>query len=367
MFEKLAFLKHDFIGNPLYDWAAALTMALLIVLAVLGLKWLLKSKVGRAMGHVENKFARIVYKVLAATRFTLVLLFAISFSFHYLQFPQRVENLVRGVTVFSAFIQLGLWLTAALYAAVESTQKSSRYQASPGAMTNVAAFRFLGAMVVWTLLLLFTLDNLGVNISALVAGLGVGGIAVGLAVQNILGDLFASISIVVDKPFVLGDFIVVETLSGTVESIGLKTTRIRSLSGEQIVFSNNKLLGLEIRNYKRMRERRILFQFGVTYQTPPEQLEQLPTMVKNIIENIEVLRFDRAHFCNFGDSAYEFEVVYWVKKADYIAYMDAHQQINLAMVRLFAKEGIDFAYPTRTLFIEGQEPPSKDTPPPNPA
>lgn len=367
MFEKLAFLKHSFLGNPLYDWAAALTMALLVLLVAMVVKWVIKSRLGKALGHFDNRFARILYRVLAATRFTLVLIFALSFALHYLEFPKRVEGILKGVTALSAFIQLGMWLTSALYAAVESTRSSGRFNDNPGAMTNVAAFRFIGAMVVWTLLLLFMLDNLGVNISALVAGLGVGGIAVGLAVQNILGDLFASVSIVVDKPFVLGDFIVVDQFSGTVESIGLKTTRIRSLSGEQIVFSNNKLLGMEIRNYKRMRERRILFRFGVTYQTPADQLEMLPGMVKDIIEAIDTLRFDRAHFCNFGDSSYDFEVVYWVTLADYASYMDAQQRINLEMVRRFAEHGIDFAYPTRTLFITQEPPPDTEQAPPNPS
>ena len=184
------------------------------------------------------------------------------------------------------------------------------------------------------------------------AGLGVGGIAVALAVQNILGDLFASLSIVIDKPFVIGDFIVVGEFMGTVEHVGLKTTRVRSLGGEQLVFANSDLLASRVRNYKRMNERRILFQFGVLYQTTAEQLEAIPQRVREVIETLEEVRFDRAHFFRFGESSYDFEVVYWMQNPDYARYMDAQQQINLGLVRAFKDMGVEFAYPTRTLYLE---------------
>jgi small-conductance mechanosensitive channel len=183
----------------------------------------------------------------------------------------------------------------------------------------------------------------------------VGSIAVALAIQNILADLFASLSIALDQPFVIGDFIIVDDYLGTVENIGLKTTRVRSLSGEQLVFANNDLLNSRIRNYKRMGERRVLFTFGVIYQTPIEQLEQISAWVKEIIQTHEQARFDRAHFKSFGDSALVFEVVYYVQSPDYNLYMDIQQAINLALMKRFEKNGIEFAYPTQTLFIAKQE------------
>lgn len=195
------------------------------------------------------------------------------------------------------------------------------------------------------------LDNLGVNITGLVAGLGIGGIAVALAVQNILGDLLASLSIVLDKPFVIGDFIVVDSLSGTIEHIGLKTTRIRSLSGEQLIFSNNDLLKTRIRNYKRMSERRIVFSFGIIYQTPTEKLKNVNKIVRDIIEKTENARFDRVHFKEYGDSSLNFEVVYFVIDPDYNIYMDVQESINLEIFRQFGEEGIEFAYPTQTLYV----------------
>jgi small-conductance mechanosensitive channel len=199
------------------------------------------------------------------------------------------------------------------------------------------------------------LDNIpGVEITALVASLGIGGIAVALAVQNILSDLFASLSIVLDKPFVIGDFIIVDNCLGTVEHIGLKTTRLRSLSGEQLVFSNNDLLKSRVRNYKRMAERRVVFSVGVTYQTPLEKLERIPTLIRDTIEAQPAVRFDRAHFQGYGDFALNFEVVYYVLDPDYNRYMDIQQGINLGIYSSFAEEGIEFAYPTRTLYIAGE-------------
>jgi small-conductance mechanosensitive channel len=206
-------------------------------------------------------------------------------------------------------------------------------------------------LVVWAAVLLVLLDNLGVNVTTLIAGLGVGGIAIALAAQNILGDLFSSLSIVFDKPFVVGDFIIVGDFLGSVEHVGLKTTRLRSLSGEQLVFSNTDLLNSRVRNYGRMFERRVVSSLGVTYRTPADKLARIPTMIREIAEREQKLRFDRAHFQTFGESALLFEYVYYVLTPDYNFYMDVQQRINLALFEQFAAEGIEFAYPTQTLFI----------------
>jgi small-conductance mechanosensitive channel len=206
--------------------------------------------------------------------------------------------------------------------------------------------------MIWLVLILVALDNLGINIKTLIAGLGISGIAVALAVQNILGDLFASLSIVLDKPFVIGDFIIVNEYLGTVENVGLKTTRIRSLSGEQLVFSNGDLLKSRIRNFKRMYERRVVFSIGVLYQTPYEKLRLIPKMIREIIENQKPVRFDRAHFKEYGDYSLKFEIVYWIHSPDYNIYMDIQQAINLEIYKKFEETDIAFAYPTQTLLLE---------------
>lgn len=212
---------------------------------------------------------------------------------------------------------------------------------------------FLLRVILFVSLLLLGLDNLGFNVTTLIAGLGVGGIAVALATQNILGDLFASFSIVMDRPFVIGEFIDVDgTFLGTVENIGLRTTRLRSLTGEQLVLSNNDLIKCRLRNYKRMEERRILFRFGVLYQTSHQQLAAIPKMVQDIIEAEPETRFDRAHFCQYGDSSLDFEVVYYILSREFTIYMNHHQNILLAIFKKFEDEGISFAYPTRTVFLE---------------
>ncbi|MEO0578147.1 MAG: mechanosensitive ion channel family protein, partial [Pseudomonadota bacterium] len=197
------------------------------------------------------------------------------------------------------------------------------------------------------------LSNLGVNITALVAGLGVGGIAIALAAQNILGDLFASLSIILDKPFVVGDFLAVDSYLGSVERVGIKTTRLRSLSGEQLVFSNNDLLGSRVRNYGRLHERRIVFSIGVTYETTPAKLKAIPTILREAVEAEQDVRFDRAHFKSYGDFALIFEIVYYVLVADYNRYMDIQQSINFALFERLAEEGVAFAYPTQTVYVAG--------------
>lgn len=207
-------------------------------------------------------------------------------------------------------------------------------------------------IVLWSFGLLLILSNLGVNVTSLIAGLGIGGIAIAFALQNILSDLFSSFSIYFDKPFEVGDFIIVGDKLGVVEKIGIKTTRITALQGEELVLSNAKLTSSDIQNFKQMQERRKSFTFGVTYGTSPEKLEKINEHVKTIIENTPNTRFDRVHFFEFGSSSLNFEVVYYVLSPDYVEYMDAHQKIHLEIMKALQKEGIEFAFPTQTIHIE---------------
>ena len=218
-------------------------------------------------------------------------------------------------------------------------------------MKSLKGISFILKTVIWVLGFIIVLDNLGYKVSTVMAGLGIGGIAVALAAQAILGDLFSYFSIILDKPFEPGDFIIVDDTMGTVENIGIKTTRIRSLSGEEIICANSLLTGSKIKNYKRMFNRRVVFSIGVVYGTPKEKLEKIPVMIKNIIEAIPEAKFDRSHFAKYGDFSLDFETVYYVEGNDYNRYMDAHQKINLAIYEQFAKEGIEFAYPTQTVFV----------------
>jgi small-conductance mechanosensitive channel len=198
------------------------------------------------------------------------------------------------------------------------------------------------------------LSNLGVDVTALIAGLGIGGIAVGLAAQGIVADLFAALSILFDKPFVRGDFIIFGNTLGEVEKIGLKTTRIRALSGEQVVISNENLLDEVIHNYRRMAERRVPFKVGIVYETPPNLVAEVPGLLRQAVASQGNIRFDRAHLVSFADSWLEFEVVYYVLDRDYNVFADTHQAVLLESLRLFAEHDISIAYPTRrTIQLQG--------------
>ena len=217
--------------------------------------------------------------------------------------------------------------------------------------TSTAALGFLVRGTLWLVILLMILDNFGVNITALVASLGVGGIAVALATQNILGDLFSSLSIVLDKPFVVGDFIIVDNILGTVEYVGLKSTRIAALGGDQVVISNSDLLKSRIHNQKRMQARRIVFAIAVSYDVSQEQLASIPGILREVVMAQKNVAFDRAHFRAFSPSSLDFETVYFVETPDYNVYMDIQPDINMALFQRFMEESIPFANPTQTVHL----------------
>ena len=287
---------------------------------------------------------------LRRTRTFFLLFVSLYAASRVLVLSDSAETALRFIGVIVVTVQAAVWGTVVINTLIRR-QMARRMEEDAATATTINALGFIIRLTFYTLLILLGLSNLGFDVTALIAGLGIGGVAVALALQNILGDLFASLSIVLDRPFVIGDFIVVGDMSGTVEYVGLKTTRVRSLSGEQLVFANGDLLSARVRNFKRMYERRIVFKLGVTYQTPRAQLEQIPTMIRSAIESQEKVRFDRAHFAAYGDSALMFEVVYIVLAPEYNLYMDIQQAINLAIHRSFEAAGIEFAYPTQTVFL----------------
>lgn len=220
------------------------------------------------------------------------------------------------------------------------------------------AVRWIGAIIkaaIWVCALLLFFGNIGADITPLIAGLGIGGIAVAFAAQAILEDVFSFVTIFFDRPFEIDDFIIVDDLMGTVEHVGIKTTRLRSINGEQLIFSNKDLTNSRVRNYKRMENRRVVFTFGVTYSTPPDKMKDIPALIRSIIEGIENTKFDRAHFKEFGDSSLKFEAVYYVLSQDYNLYMDVQQSINFAIKEEFDRRGIEIAFPTQTLYVRNED------------
>lgn len=345
-------LETEMFDNTVALWLAALGIALAIYLAAAAARWAIIRQLDAIAGRTATHIDDAALATARATRLWLVLLVALYSGSRHLTLPAPADAVLHGAATVAAFLQAGLWAGALLeFWFTRSQARALRTNA--GAAAGLAALGFVLRIALWTVIALLALDNLGVNVTALIAGLGVGGIAVALAVQNILGDLLASLSIVIDKPFVIGDFIVVDEYAGTVEHIGMKTTRLRSLSGEQLIFANGDLLKARLHNYKRMRERRIEFRFSVPHQTGPDQLEAIAGAVRGIVEAQPQVRFDRAHFKGFGESSLEFEVVYWLLDPDYNRYMDTQQAINIALLRWLAEHGVSLAYPTRTLIVDG--------------
>lgn len=242
----------------------------------------------------------------------------------------------RGLTAFAAYGFTNYWSTRGKNIAVEHSLKG---------MLNIINF------IIWVLAVVFFCDNMGFKISTLIAGLGIGGVAVALAAQAVLGDLFSYFAILFDRPFEVGDFIIIGDLMGTVQNIGIKTTRIISLSGEQIVFSNTDLTNSRVRNFRRMEKRRVLFQLGVTYDTPVEKLQIIPSLIKNAIISEQGTTFDRANFASYGDFSLNFEIVYYINGPDYNVYMNTQEKINLSIKQDFESHGIEFAFPTQTLYV----------------
>ena len=346
----MRFLAYTFYGNSIQTWLLAGAVALLVVAVLQIAKSFVVRQLTTLAKRTSNDLDDLAAAVLDRTRFFFLLALGIAAGAQFLLLPDQMRNGVRALVFLATLVQLAIWGNAAIGAGLRR-YTARRMEEDAASATTVRFVGFLLRLSLWILIGLVALDTAGIDITALIAGLGVGGIAVALAVQNILGDLFASLSIVLDKPFVIGDFIIVGDMMGTVEHIGLKTTRIRSLSGEQLVFSNNDLLSSRIRNYKRMEERRALFRFGVVYHTPRDQLERIPHLVREVIEGLDNSRFDRAHFAGFGDSSLDFEVVYYMLVPDYNAYMDTQQAINLALFGRFQELDIEFAFPSRSVYL----------------
>lgn len=351
------FLNTEFFGNSTRAWLAAGALFLAFTAVYALVRLLTNGLIQRLSQRTENHLDDALAAAAAATKPALLFFIAIFFASQALSVPASVEKWIGILAMVAVLMQIGFcsvgWLDV-----VMASWKERRLGDDPNASTTFNFVHYALNVLVWAIVLLLLLENLGVDVSALVAGLGISGIAVALALQSILGDLFASLTILLDKPFVLGDYLSVDELSGTVESIGLNTTRLTSLTGEQLVFSNRDLLQSRIRNYGRMEERRIRFQIGVVYGTPPDVMEKIPGMIRTAIESHGLARFDRSHFKEFADSALIFETVFYMTVPDYSSYMDVQQVVNLELLRRFATEGIEFAYPTRHVYMEsvGAEP-----------
>lgn len=343
-------IDYQLFGNPLREWTISLGVLVVTLALLFVVRRLVRTRLQKLADDGDRVSFKVARHIVGQTKGWFLMLIAANLALRSIDASATFDTVFGRLLLIGMLVQMGLWATAGL-GRFMLLRRQKQMEEDAGAVAAMDVVSFLTRVAVWAIIFLLTLDNVGINITALVAGLGVGGIAVALAAQNIISDLFASLSIVLDKPFVLGDFLIIDDLAGNVEKVGLKTTRVRSLSGEQLVFSNNDLLKCRIRNYGRMFERRIAFTIGVVYQTPAEKLEQIPRIVEDIMLKQESARFDRAHFQRFGDFSLNFEIVYYVESSDYRLYMDIQQAVNLEIYRRFADAGIEFAYPTQTVFV----------------
>src|SRR5690554_5721788 len=346
-------LQRSILSNTVYDYLIAIGIIVIGFMVI----WLFRGPVLRKLQSLTDKTTTNIddYIVTSIQRFGIPALYVllVSSALRYLTLSPRLSLILYYLTIIIITVLIIRFISSTVLVLLT---KSVRIQS--GGEEKVK--QLYGVMVIinvfiWSVGILFLLNNLGLNVTAIIASLGIGGIAVALAAQNIVGDIFNYFVIFFDRPFEVGDFVAIDDKSGVIEYVGLKTTRVKTLSGEQLVFSNSDLTNSRIHNFKKMERRRVVFKVEVTYQTTHDQLKEIPKLLTEIVLSQKPVTFDRAHFASYGESSLNFEVVYYVESGQYNLFMDIHQNINLAIYEEFEKRGIEIAYPTRTLFINKNE------------
>jgi len=343
------FWKNIYWGNKLQDWVLVIVLITGCILAITIMKRIALKKLGAWAIKIENTFDDFLITVIEKTLIPALYVAGIYFSIKTLTLPVSVNKVLQIAYLFATtFFSLKV-ITAFIKKLVFSFIE--RQENSEAKEKQAKGLLIIVNITIWTLGLVFVIDNLGYDVTTLVAGLGIGGIAIALAAQTILGDLFSYFVIFFDRPFEIGDFIIVDDKMGAVEYIGIKTTRIRTLGGEQLICSNTDLTNARVHNYKRMEQRRVVFKLGVVYQTTVQQLKKISSIVKEIIESKDNVRYDRGNFSGYGDFSLNFEFVYYIESSDYNFFMDKQQEIYFDIFEAFESEQIAFAYPTQSVFI----------------
>jgi small-conductance mechanosensitive channel len=344
-------LHYEFLGNPVLNWGYSVVTFLvtLTVLPIIRGFIAARRRSWTALDRLKVHTA-VELTTLLIERTSRVFLFAVALflASRHLVFPPRLERVVEVVIVCLFWLQVGLWGMAAVRFGID-VRRARNAELDSMLTGSMDVILFCAGLVIWAMAMLLALDNLGVQIKPLLAGLGIGGIAIALAVQTVLSDVLASVSITLDKPFGVGDSLTIDTFQGTVEHIGVKSTRLRSLSGEQIIIANADIIKARVRNFGRMGDRRAVFQFGVNYDTPTDVLAQIPGEIRKMVEAQANTRFDRCHLLTYGDTALQFELVYFMTKPDFALYADTQQAINLALLDKLRELKVQLAAPTRGL------------------
>ena len=346
--EFLINLDAELFGNTLLNYIKTAITFVALVLVFKVLQWAVLRHLAGIAEKTKTDVDDTLIKIFRSLRPSFYYFVAFYFSIKFISLTVFVSNFINGILltwiVYQIVVGMQIFVEYIL-------QRKFGDEGDPGTKAAVGYLGVVAKAGLWIVGILLVLSNVGVNITSLVAGLGIGGVAIAFALQNILADIFSSFAIYFDKPFQIGDYVVVGDDSGTVEKIGIKSTRIRALSGEELIISKKELTTVRVQNFKRLTERRSVFSIGVLYETPQAKLKKIPSIVEDIINSVEKTRFDRVHLKNFGDSALSFEVSYYVDSSDYKEFMDIGQKINFGILEAFEKEGISFAYPTQTLYI----------------
>jgi small-conductance mechanosensitive channel len=338
-------------GNTLAEWITGAVITLAVYFGLWFVRGLVKRHYKRYLTGEHPTPVRMLAYLAGNTKQILFVALALYAADESLTLPPKVEKGLRDVALLLALLQVGLWAGRSLRFYLELKEQQRGPDRSFAGSLDIISF--LGRILIWSLLILVALDNLGVNITALLAGLGVGGVAVALALQNVLGDLFASLSIALDKPFVVGDTLNIDTFTGKVEHIGIKTTRLRSETGEQIVLSNADILKSRVRNYGRAAELRAVTTLRVAYDTPTDKLLAIPKMLEAIVVAQPNARFDRCHLKNFGEWALQYELSYFRRDPHLYPLLDLQQAVNFRIIEEFRRSGVQFAFPTQAVVANG--------------
>jgi small-conductance mechanosensitive channel len=338
------------LSNSFADWLVAGAIAASIWSVLWILRRLIFARYERYSSAEHPTLIRLIAYLIGNTKQFFFFAIALSVSEQSLTLPDRLHRIIANIVLVLILLQVGLWAGRAVrfYLARKEIERDGT-QAFAGSLDII---RFVAGILIWSLVILLALENLGVNITALLAGLGVGGVAVALALQNVLGDLFASLSIALDKPFGVGDSLTIDTFIGVVERIGIKTTRMRSVTGEQIILSNADILKSRVRNFGRAQEQRSLATLRVTYDTPAEKLREIPKLLEDIVREQAHARFERCHLTTLGESALQFELAYFVQQPNLNSLFDLQQAVNLRIVEEFQRAGVQFAYTTQRVLMQ---------------
>lgn len=347
-FLSMPYWQNNYFGNTLGEYVIALAVFVgLFVFFALFQKIVLR-KFKKLAEQTKSDIDDEIIKIVRTVKPPFYSFLAFYLSLGFLELHDFLGSVINAILIVWFVFQM----IAALQILINYVVGKKFSEEDTQAHTAVSAISLVLKIALWTVALLLILSNLGVNINSLIAGLGIGGIAIAMALKNILSDLFDSFAIYFDKPFLVEDFIVAGDIKGTVKKIGLKTTRLKAPQGEEIVISNSKLASSKIQNFRKLEERRVSFSLGVEYSTPSEKLKKIPRIIENIISSKKSARFDRTHFTTYADSALVFDVVYFVESSDYKTYLDTNQAINLEIKEAFEKEGVEMAYPSQTLYVE---------------